>query len=256
MAAEIPLWAYGTAAAVLGLVVGSFMNVVAYRVPIGISVVRPRSHCPACGATISAVENIPVLSWVFQRGRCRSCQARISIRYPAIEAAVALLFVVVVATTGVHPELVLYIPFVALLVALSAIDLEHRIVPNGILILAACWAVVAGAAIDGWAVWQLLAAGSGAGVVLGSVALAWPGSLGMGDVKLAAVMGLYLGILVLPALAVAFMAGGVFAMAMILRYGSSARKRRVPFVPFLALGGVVGVLAGHWMIDLYISAVR
>jgi leader peptidase (prepilin peptidase) / N-methyltransferase len=235
----------------IGLLVGSFLNVVAHRVPLGESVVTPRSRCPSCETPIAARDNVPVLSWLLLRGRCRHCGATISARYPLIEALTGAAFAAVAAVVGVEGELALYLPFTALLIAVAAIDLEHRIVPNKLLAPAAVWAVVAWAVVDLEFLPEALAAGAGAFVFLLLAALAYPAGMGMGDVKLAGVMGLYLGLSVIPALLIAFLAGAVVGIAMIARHGSDARKTGVPFAPFLALGGFVGVLAGSELISLY-----
>jgi len=236
---------------VLGLLVGSFLNVVIHRLPLGESLVTPRSRCVACGVPIAAYDNVPVISWLLLRGRCRHCGTAFSARYPAIEALTGTLFGAVAAIRGVDGELALELPFVALMIAVAAIDLEHRIVPNKLLAPAAVWALVGWALVDPGFLPEALAAGAGAFTFLLVAALAHPAGMGMGDVKLAGGMGLYLGLSVIPALMVAFLAGSAVGVAMIAREGSGARKKGVPFAPFLALGGVVGVLVGGDLISLY-----
>jgi leader peptidase (prepilin peptidase)/N-methyltransferase len=238
-------------AGALGLLVGSFLNVVAYRIPRGESIVTPGSRCPGCGEPVRARDNVPVLSWLLLRGRCRDCGTAISPRYPLIELGTAAIFAAIAAVVGPEPELALYLPFAALMVAVAAIDLEHRIVPNRLLAPAAAWAVGAWAVVDLDFLPEALAAGAGAFLFLLLAALAYPAGMGMGDVKLAGVMGLYLGLSVVPALLVAFLAGSVVGIAIVLREGGDARKKGVPFAPFLALGGLVGVLAGPELISLY-----
>jgi leader peptidase (prepilin peptidase) / N-methyltransferase len=238
---------------VLGAVLGSFLNVVAHRLPAGESVVRPRSRCPDCGHEVRSYDNVPVLSWLVLRGRCRDCGARISARYPLVEALTAGLFVAVVLTRGFDVDLLLELPFVAMLVAVAAIDLDHRIVPNRILAPAAVWAVAVAALIDPGSLPERLIAGGAAFLLLLVAALARPGGMGMGDVKLAGVMGLFLGAAVAPALLAAFLAGSLVGLALIARQGAAARKRALPFAPFLALGGLVGLLAGPELIALYAS---
>jgi leader peptidase (prepilin peptidase) / N-methyltransferase len=235
----------------LGGLIGSFLNVVAYRVPRGESVVTPASHCPSCGRPVRPRDNVPVLSWLLLRGRCRDCAAPISARYPLVEALTALAFLAVALARGVEPELALYLPLTALLIAVAAIDLEHRIVPNRLLAPAGVWAVAAWAVVDLGFLPEALAAGAGAFAFLLLAALAYPAGMGMGDVKLAGVMGLYLGLAVIPALLVAFLAGSAVGIAILAREGADARKKGVPFAPFLALGGYVGVLAGDELISLY-----
>jgi leader peptidase (prepilin peptidase)/N-methyltransferase len=236
---------------VLGLLVGSFLNVVVHRLPRGESLVRPRSRCPACEHQIAAYDNVPVASWIALRGRCRHCGAPVSARYPAIEALTGALFGAVAAVRGVDDALLAELPFAALLVAVAAIDLEHRIVPNRLVAPAAAWAVAAWAIVDPGFLPEALGSGAGAFAFLLVTALAYPAGMGMGDVKLAGVMGLYLGIAVIPALLVAFLAGSAVGIAIIAREGARARKKGVPFAPFLALGGVVGLLAGDELISLY-----
>jgi leader peptidase (prepilin peptidase)/N-methyltransferase len=235
----------------LGALVGSFLNVVAYRVPRGESVVAPASRCPGCETPIRPWDNVPVLSWLALRGRCRTCGEPISRRYPLTEALTAVAFAAVVLTRGFHESLVLALPFAAVLIAVASIDLEHRIVPNKILAPAAIWAMGAGCLVDLQGMPERLGAGAGAFLFLLVAALAYPAGMGMGDVKLAGVMGLFLGLSVVPALLAAFLAGTLVGLGVMAREGAGARKRAVPFAPFLALGGLVGLLAGPELIGLY-----
>src|SRR3954471_8111024 len=220
----------------LGLVIGSFLNVVAYRLPRGESIVKPRSRCTTCGAEGGALDNIPLLSWVVLRGRCRHCSAQISARYPVVELVTGVVFALIALVRGPSPELLVDLPFAAMLIAVADIDLEHRIVPNRILAPMAIWAVAASAVVRPDKLPELLIAGATAFAFLLLAALAYPAGMGMGDVKLAGVMGLYLGLPVAPALLIAFFTGSVVGIAIMLRYGAGARKRAVPFGPFLALG--------------------
>jgi leader peptidase (prepilin peptidase)/N-methyltransferase len=238
-------------AAPLGLLIGSFLNVVAYRLPRGESLVKPRSRCTSCGEEVRPYDNVPVLSWLFLRGRCRHCGTRISARYPAVELVTALVFAAVAVVNGLNEELVLSLPFAAMLIAVADIDLEHRIVPNKILLPMAVWGIGAGAFVHLDALPEMLIAGAAAFTALLLAALAYPGGMGMGDVKLAGVMGLYLGASVIPALLAAFLFGSLVGIAIVLRHGADARKKAVPFAPFLALGGLLGLLAGPELIDLY-----
>lgn len=230
--------------------IGSFLNVVAHRLPIGESLVRPRSRCPACMHEIAAYDNVPIASWLMLRGRCRHCGARISSRYIVIEATTAVLFAALVLARGVHPDLLVGLPFMALMVVVAAIDLEHRIVPNRLVLVAAVWGLGASLVVQPGQVPELLIAGLAAGGLLLIAALAYPAGMGMGDVKLAAVMGLYLGSSVAPALLVGFALGSIVGIAIMLREGSAARKKALPFAPFLAAGGVVAQFVGsdivHW----------
>src|SRR3954447_13978977 len=235
----------------LGAMVGSFLNVVIHRVPRGESIVAPRSRCPSCETQISARDNLPILSWLMLRGRCRHCAEPIAIRYPLVEGVTALTFLAVALARGIDSDLLLELPFAAMLIAVAGIDLDHRIVPNRILLPAAVWALGAGAVVHQAQLPEYLIAGAGAFSFLLVAALVRPAGMGMGDVKLAGVMGLYLGRSVVPALFIAFALGAAVGVAVLVRQGAAARKRGVPFAPFLALGGLVGVLAGPELIQLY-----
>jgi leader peptidase (prepilin peptidase)/N-methyltransferase len=243
--------AFAIVAGLVGASVGSFLNVVAYRLPRKEGLLRSRSRCPSCERPIRPLDNIPVFSWLALRGRCRSCGARISARYPIVEAATAGLFVAVVLVRGAGPEGWLALALVALLVPVALIDLEHRVIPNRLLLPAALAALPLVALAGPERLPEHLIAGSAAFAALLLAALAYPAGMGMGDVKLAGVMGLYLGAAIAPAMLVAFGAGTLVGLAMMAREGAGARKRAVPFGPFLALGGLVGLLVGPELIDLY-----
>jgi leader peptidase (prepilin peptidase) / N-methyltransferase len=234
-----------------GAVIGSFLNVVVHRVPLGESLVSPGSHCPHCDAPVKPYDNVPVLSWLLLRGRCRNCGEGISARYPLVELATALVFAAVVAARGFDDDLVLELPFVALLIALAAIDFDHRLLPNKIVYPMAVYGVVATVLVDRGDLVENLAAGAGAFVFLLVAVIAYPRGMGMGDVKLAGAMGLYIGLSVIPALLTAFLSGSVVGVFIIAREGAQGRKKAVPFGVFLALGGIVGVLAGPELIELY-----
>jgi leader peptidase (prepilin peptidase)/N-methyltransferase len=241
------------AAALLGAVIGSFLNVVIHRVPLGESLVSPGSHCPSCGAPVRTRDNVPVLSWLVLRGRCRDCGAPISPRYPIVEAITAAAFAGVVLARGFDDDLWLELPFVACLIALAGIDLDHKLLPNKIVYPMAVYGVVASALVESGDLVEHLAAGTGAFVFLLLAVLAYPAGMGMGDVKLGGAMGVYLGLSVIPAMLVAFLTGTIFGLAIIAREGAQARKKAVPFGIFLAIGGLVGVLAGPELIDAYKS---
>jgi leader peptidase (prepilin peptidase) / N-methyltransferase len=241
-------------AGLFGAVIGSFLNVVAHRVPRGESLLSPGSHCPVCGAPVKPYDNIPVVSWLLLRGRCRNCGTRISPRYPLVELATAVSFAAVVAVRGFDDDLVLELPFVAALIALAAIDLDLKLLPNKIVYPLAVYGVVATVLVDRDDLLENLLAGAGAFAFLFAAVVAYPRGMGMGDVKLAGAMGLYLGLSVIPALLVAFLTGSIVGVAIIAREGAAARKKAVPFGVFLALGGIVGVLAGPELIDVYENA--
>jgi leader peptidase (prepilin peptidase) / N-methyltransferase len=241
------------AAAVLGALIGSFLNVVIHRLPLGESLVTPGSHCPACDAPVRSSDNVPVVSWLLLRGRCRSCGASISVRYPAVELLTAAAFAAVVAVRGFDDGLWLELPFVACLIALAGIDLDHKLLPNKIVYPMAAYGLVVSLIVATDDFPEHLIAGVGAFAFLLIAVLAYPSGMGMGDVKLAGAMGLYLGVSVVPALLAAFLTGTVFGLAVIAREGAQARKKAVPFGVFLAIGGLVGVLAGPELIDVYES---
>jgi leader peptidase (prepilin peptidase) / N-methyltransferase len=243
-----------TFAGVLGAIVGSFLNVVAYRLPRRESLITPASHCPNCGEPVKPYDNIPVLSWFLLRGRCRSCSTRISARYPLVEASTALLCAGAVLTHDTAAGITLSVVLVLLLVPAALIDLEHRIIPNRLTATGAVLAIVLGTALDPSGELGRLIAGAAAGGFLLLAALAYPGGMGMGDVKLAGMMGLFLGAAVAPALLIALLAGVSVGVVILARKGAQAgRKTAVPFGPFLALGGIVAVLAGQPMVDWYTS---
>jgi leader peptidase (prepilin peptidase) / N-methyltransferase len=237
-----------------GLAAGSFVTVVAHRVPLGESVVAPRSRCPGCGASIAAYDNVPVFSWLLLRGRARCCGAAVSPRYPLTELGLGVLYAATVLVLWDDPgEIALGLVFVTMLVAVTLTDLERRLIPNRILAVAAVLGLAIAAATDPAGLPERAAAAAAAGGLLLAAALAYPRGMGLGDVKLAAVMGLFLGRNVAPAIVVALVAGSLVGLAVIARHGAAARKRAIPFGPFLALGGVVGLLAGDQLVDWYLS---
>jgi leader peptidase (prepilin peptidase) / N-methyltransferase len=237
--------------AFLGAILGSFLNVVIHRLPLGESLASPGSRCPSCGAPIAPYDNIPILSWLLLRGRCRHCGAPISPRYPAVELLTAAAFAAVVAVRGFDDDLVLELPFVASLIALAGIDLDHKLLPNKIVYPMGVYGLVATAIVDSGDLVEHLIAGAGGFLFLFIAVLAYPRGMGMGDVKLAGAMGLYLGLSLVPAMLTAFLTGSLVGLGMMAREGVQARKKAVPFGVFLALGGIVGVLAGPELIELY-----
>ena len=234
-----------------GAAIGSFVNVLAYRMPRRESVVKPRSRCPQCHTQIAAYDNIPVISWLLLRGHCRHCGTSIPVRYPLVEALTALLFVVVGLKIGLEDTLLPALAFTITLVAAAETDLEHRIIPNRLMAVSAVAAVVLWAIADPSRLPENLIAGAAAGGIMFLVAIAYPAGMGMGDVKLAGVMGLYLGASVAPALFIGFAAGALVGIGIVLVRGAAARKQGVPFGPFLAFGGIVALLYGPELIDWY-----
>jgi leader peptidase (prepilin peptidase)/N-methyltransferase len=234
---------------------GSFLNVVIWRVPRGESIVSPPSHCPRCDARIRARDNIPIVSWLLLRGRCHNCGEPISRRYPLVEALVAVLFAAITIANGLNWDLAWELPFAAVLVAVAAIDLDLHIIPNKIVYPAAAWGVLSAALVRLDHLPALLAWGAGAGLFFLVAALVYPAGMGMGDVKLAAVIGVYLGNSVIPALLVAFLTGTVVGLSIMARHGvRDGRKMGIPFGPFLAFGALTAVFVGPDLVDAYRNA--
>jgi leader peptidase (prepilin peptidase)/N-methyltransferase len=238
-----------------GMITGSFLGVVAYRVPRGQSIVGPRSECPSCHVQVAAYDNVPVVSWLVLGGHCRNCDSRIPARYPLIELAVGIAFAATTIVLADEPaQLALGLVFVSVLAAITLTDLERRVIPNAILLVGSIIGLGLVIATDPSSLPERAAAAAGAGGFLLLFALIYPRGMGMGDVKLAAVMGLFLGASVVPALAVGILLGAMVGFAAMLRNGPGARKQAIPFGPFLAVGGVVGLLAGTELIDAYLNA--
>lgn len=249
------------AASLAGLVVGSFLNVIAHRIPSGISVIRPPSRCPACEAPIRRRDNIPVLSWILLRARCRDCGHPIPVRYPLVEVATAVLFGATAAVIGAVWVLPAYLWFGGLTLVLSVVDLDHKRLPNRILYpgtIVGAVLLTMGAVGDGSLDAMPRALGGGAGyfALLLLVALAARGGFGMGDVKLAFVLGLFtayrswetLGVAVFAAFAL----GGV-ASIVLLVIGRARRKDTIPFGPWLVLGSWVAIAWGEPIAEWYLG---
>jgi len=237
-----------------GAIIGSFLNVVAYRLPRGESLSRPGSRCPSCETPIRPYDNVPVLSWLVLRGRCRACGERISARYPIVEAVTGLLCAAVVIAKGADSDAWLGLAFVLVLVPIVLIDLDVRLIPNRLTLIGAVAALVILALVDRDSIVEALIAAAAAGGFLLVAVLAYPRGMGMGDVKLAAMMGLYLGRAVAPAMFAAMLAGTLVGAVIIARVGAEkGRKTAIPFGPYLALGGLVGLFAGDAMVDWYLD---
>ena len=241
-------------AAVFGAILGSFLNVVIHRLPRKESLSKPRSRCPECGTPIKPWDNVPIVSWLVLRGRCRNCGARISPRYPLVEALTAALFAAVVLSEGADEDVWLGLAFVLVLVPVTFIDLDHRIIPNKITAVGAVAAIAIVAATRTDDLVEHLIAGAAAGGFLLIAALAYPAGMGMGDVKLAGVMGLFLGRAVGPAMLIGMLAGSVVGAAIIAKKGrAEGSKTAIPFGPYLAFGGIVGLFFGDEIVDWYLD---
>src|SRR6059058_2817383 len=232
-----------------GLAIGSFVNVVATRLPLRRSVVHPRSACMSCGSELAWYDNVPVLSYFLLRGRCRSCGTAISLLYPAVELATAGLVAACFVVFGLSGKAVLAAFFCAVLVAITATDITHRIVPNRIVLPAAAVVLVAHTALSPSPEWALGALGA-AGFLL-VAAIAYPAGMGMGDVKLALLLGAMLGRLVGVGLMLGMFAALVPSVLLFARHGAAARKMGIPFAPFLAFGAVVALFVGKPLLDAY-----
>jgi leader peptidase (prepilin peptidase)/N-methyltransferase len=250
----------------LGLLVGSFANVVIYRIPAGLSIVSPPSACPGCETPIAPRDNIPIVSWLLLRGRCRHCQTPISPQYPLVEALMMVVFASVGAWVSAHLSLwtlPAFLLFAWLLIVVSAIDLQTRKIPNKLTypLTPALLVLLAAAALlsdDAGRVLQVVLGGLAGFGGLFVLALIQPKGMGMGDVKLAGFIGLGLGYLslwhVLVGLFMGFLIGGVTAIVLMLTK-LRARKDRIPFGPYLAAGAVLTLFIGQWVIDAYASAI-
>jgi leader peptidase (prepilin peptidase) / N-methyltransferase len=237
-----------------GLALGSFLNVVAARLPLRRSIVRPPSACMSCEREIRWYDNVPLLSYALLRGRCRHCAVRIPIVYPAVELLTAVLLAGCVLAFGLSVEAAIAAFFCAVLVAVSAIDLEHRIIPNRIVVPAAGIVLLANTAREPSVEW-LVSALAAAAFLLAAI-LVHPKGMGMGDVKLALLMGAALGRTVGVALMAGMLAAMVPSLVLFALHGLKARKMKIPFGPFLAVGAVVALFWGHGLLDAYLSTLH
>jgi leader peptidase (prepilin peptidase)/N-methyltransferase len=234
-----------------GLAIGSFLNVVAARVPLKRSIVSPGSACLSCGQEVAWYDNVPVVSYLVLRGRCRGCGTPIGAVYPAVELLTALLIAASFLAFGWSGESFVAAFFCAVLVTISATDLSHRIVPNVIVVPAAAIVLAAQTVLEPSAEWALAA--FGASFFLFLAALAHPKGMGMGDVKLALLLGAMLGRTVPVALMLGMFAALVPSIVLFARHGSAARKMAIPFAPFLAFGAIVALFFGDRLLDAYLA---
>jgi len=249
------------AASFVGVLIGSFLNVVVYRIPAGISIVKPPSACPRCGAEIRARDNIPVVSWLLLRGRCRACGEPISVRYPLVEVACGVLFGATAAILGWSWLLPAYLWFAALTLTLGIIDLDVKRIPNRVLYPGtgvAVVLVVVGGLVEGsgGAVVRALAGGAAYFSALLVVALVARGGFGMGDVKLAFLLGVFAAYRSWGSLVVAvfggFVLGGLAAIVLLVAR-RAGRRDLIPFGPALVVGAWVAIAAGEPIVSWYLG---
>lgn len=233
------------------LALGSFLNVVAARVPLRRSIVRPPSACMSCSAPIAWYDNVPVLSWFLLRGRCRHCKAAIPWVYPGVELATAALVAGSVLAFGVTWDALIASFFCAVLVVISAIDLEHKIIPNRIVVPAFVIVLAAQTLLHPSPEWALAALGASG--FLFAAAVAYPAGMGMGDVKLALLLGAMLGRVVPVGLMLGMLLALVPSMILLARHGAAARKMGFPFGPFLALGAILALFWGDRLVEAYLN---
>lgn len=247
--------------AILGLLIGSFINVVAYRIPNGISVITPPSACPACAHEIRPRDNVPVLGWLLLRGRCRDCAELISVRYPIVEAATAVLFALTPVVVGAVWAVPAYWWFVGVTVTLVLTDLDYTRIPNRILypgtIVATVLLAIGAGLDDAWSAFgRAVAGGAGYFVLLLAIALIARGGFGFGDVKLAFLLGEFAAFRSWDSLFVgvfaAFVVGGLVSIVL-LALGSVGRKDAIPFGPAMVAGAYIGITAGVAVVDWYLG---
>ena len=230
-------------AALFGLVVGSFLNVVIHRVPLRQSIAWPGSRCPQCGTPIRSVDNVPLLSYLLLRGKCRDCGARISPRYPLVEALTGALFGVAAYRYGVSLELVSALVLIGVLVALAGTDLEHRLLPNAIVFPATAAGLVLSVILEPSRWWVYVLSTVAVAGALFALAIARPGGMGMGDVKMGGMLGAFLGLYAFLAVFLGALLGAVVA-GVLLVTGRMQRRTALPFGVFLAVAGVLVSFAG------------
>jgi len=246
---------------ILGLLIGSFLNVVAWRVPRGESIVHPPSACPHCGHRLSWWENIPLLSFALLRGRCRGCRERIAWRYPIVEAVTGIAFVLVFLKFGLVPELPAYLYFAAIAVVLSVIDIDLRRLPDSIVlpsyvVLGVLFTVAAIVEGDPAQLARALLAGVALFGCYFAVAFAYPAGMGFGDVKLAGVIGIVLGWMGWGSLLIGAFAGfltGAIGGLLMMAITRGGRKTMIPFGPFMLLGGAIGIGWGEQLAEAYLG---
>lgn len=248
---DLPAAYWVTVAALAGLAVGSFWTVLVHRWPREQSLSRPRSHCGPCGRTLGPIDLVPVASWLVLRGRCRGCRTPVSAEYPLTELVTAALAAGAIAAHGPSWRGLAAALLGVCLVPVVLIDLRHRLIPDLVVLPATGLALLAGIAAEPGRWWVPVTSALGAAGFLLALSLLYPGGMGLGDVKLALLMGAVLGAAVIPAMAIAFGTGAALGLAMLMRHGAAARRMAVPFGPFLAAGALAALWMGPEMIGWY-----
>jgi leader peptidase (prepilin peptidase) / N-methyltransferase len=231
-------------AALFGLVVGSFLNVVIHRVPLRRSIVWPSSQCPTCGTPIKSFDNVPLLSYSLLRGKCRECKARISPRYPLVEGLTGLLFGLAAYEFGLSLALVPALVFIAVSIALAGTDLEHRLLPNAIVFPATLVGLVLSVAVDPGRWWVYVVSTVAVAAGLFALVFAYPRGMGMGDVKMGGMLGAFLGPYAALAVFIGALAGALVG-GVLMAVGKMGRRTALPFGVFLAFSGVLVLFVGE-----------
>jgi len=247
----VPTWFWALGAGLLGLVFGSFWTVLTHRWPREESVVSPRSHCTTCDHQLAWYENIPVLSWLILGRRCSSCRTPISWRYPALELATGLLAAGSIVAFGATWKGLAVAVMAVALVPVVVIDIQHRLIPDVVVLPAAAIALTAMILHEPARWWVPVAGALGGAAFLMLLRLVKPKGMGLGDVKLALLLGAVLGASVIPAMFIAFLVGSILGVVLMARQGAGARKLTIPFGPYLALGAIAALWAGPALISLY-----
>lgn len=235
-----------------GLIIGSFLNVLIYRIPRKQSIVRPSSFCPDCREKIRFYDNIPVLSYLILKGRCRNCGASISIRYPIVEIMTAFLFAMNYFFFGITFMTILGIVFSCILIAVTMIDIEFRIIPNVIIIPALIIGLGLSIFLIGETWWKPLAFSAGSFVFMLIIHLIYPRGMGLGDVKFSAVLGAFLSQTVVVGIFLGFLFGSLYGLSVII-IRKKKLKQAIPFGPFLSLGSLVALLWGKNILKWYLG---
>ena len=237
----------------LGSILGSFYNVVGLRIPQNQSIVKPRSHCSSCGRTLTALDMVPVFSWLFLRGKCRNCGAKVSVIYPVIELATGLLFMLAFYHLGLTKELVVALTFISLLIIIIVSDLTYMIIPDKVLLFFAPIFIIQRIFIplDPW--WDFIVGAVIGFVLLLLIAMISKGGMGGGDIKLFFVIGIVLGLkLTLITLMLAAFLGAIYGVIGMLM-GKYKKKQEIPFGPFIAIGALLSYFYGNEIISWYLG---